>query len=310
MKAIDGVMPVYDNEIALPKSFAKLIGKKIGDTVKVTLNGQSLDYILTGLYSTTNNGGKCSALSEVGMRMLNPNYERRQVGIYLNEGEDIGSFIKKLGETFGVLNVYTESEIDKYAAAKKRAEEKISEYLNQYNIDSIEYSVIYNDEIILSGGSAVYQIEKITNMRNYVESQLGTYEGIASALTAVIGGISLLIIVIILSMTVKTIVIKRRTEFGILKAGGYTSKQLQFQLALSFSPFAVIGVIAGGILGALSFNPVIGAGFGAMGIVVTFTVDIVLAVTGAAVTLITAFAAATVAAGRIKNISVYELISE
>ncbi len=267
LKAYEGSMPIYDNEIAIPKTMSKVLNKTIGDTVEVYLNGKSLNYVITGLYSTST-AQSCAATVD-GIQALNPNYERSQIGIYLNKDENIEDFIEKLEQQFGVVNV--------------------------------EYA----------GDSSSYQIEKITNMKEYVESNLGTYESIVSALVVVVGGVSLVIISVILSMTIKTIVTKRRKEFGILKAGGYTSRQLQFQIALSFIPFTIVSVILGGILGGVFFGPVFSATFESLGITgANVTVNIGFVTVAATIIFIITFIATNISARRIKNISVYELITK
>jgi putative ABC transport system permease protein len=311
MKAFEGRMPKYDNEIAIPKIFADSLGKVIGDGVTVKAKGVSQEYMITGYFSTVINGGNTSAITLDGYRRLDPNYDRNNICIYLNEGADIESFIDTLTEKYGVINVYKVDENNNFAAAKARAEEKISYYLDLYDIDSVEYAVIYKGEIVLSGSSGGYQIEKIINWREYVVTVLGTYSDITAIMTQVATIASLIVISLILFMTTRVIITKRRREFGIMKATGYTSKQIIRQLAISFMPVAAVGVILGCAVGAVLVDPLMDMLFSTMAVQgAIFTASVPFTVIVGAVILLVTYAAANISARRIKNISVYELISE
>ena len=311
MHTHQGRFPKYDNEIAIPKVFAIQLGKEIGDSVKVKAEGVSQEFIITGVFSTTNNGGKMGAVTLEGYRRLDPNYKRNSIFIYLHEGIAVVDFIEKLKQDFGVLNIYKQDEDSRFSTAKARAEEKISAYLEQYDIDSVEYSVIYNGEIIISGSSTEYQIEKITDMKELGDAQLSIYSGTMSLVTQVITVVSLVIVLLILSMTVKSIVAKRHRELGTLKASGYTTKQLARQLAISFMPMTAIGVIIGCIVGCALVNPAMSAALYSSGVysadfVVNRSVIILIGVLVLSVT----YGMANFSAMRIRHISVYELLTE
>ncbi len=242
MRAHDGRFPQYDNEIAMPKLLADRLGKGIGDSVSVKANGVTLDCIVTGFFSATSNSGKVGALTLDGYNRHDPNYKRLSIFVYLNEDESIEAFIKTLERQYGVLNIYHNDESDRFAAAKARAEEKITNYMEYYGIDSVEYAVMYNNEIILNGSSSAYQIEQIINGVDYMKTQLGTYSSAMSAVMRVVSVISLIIIALIITMSVRQIIIKRRRELGILKAAGFTSRELALQMAISFLPCAAVGI--------------------------------------------------------------------
>ena len=310
-RAHDGRFPKYDNEIAMPKLLAAQLGKEIGDGVAVRANGMTQEFIITGFFSTTNNGGRVAAITGAGYRRFDPGYTRKSINVYFNEGVSYDAFSEKLTQSFGVLNVYRQDESGRFAEAKARAEEKISAYMEQYGINSIEYAVIYNGEIILSGSSGAYQVEKIENFQELIKTQIGIYAQTMALIAGVIAIVSLVIISLILSMTIRSIVVRRRRELGTLKACGFTTKQLARQLAISFIPAALVGVITGCVTGAYAVSP-------AMTVIMSFqgvhnaelevhapTVILLGAAIGLAV-----FVIANASAMRIKNISVYELLSE
>lgn len=310
-RAHDGRFPKYDNEIAIPKLLAAQLGKQIGDSVMVRAKGVSREFIITGFFSTTNNGGRVAAVTLGGYNRLDPDYKRQSINVYFNGGVSYGEFFEKLTQSFGILNVYRQNENGAFAKAKARAEEKISAYMEQYGINSVEYAVIYNGEIILSGSSGAYQIEKITNINEILKAQIGVYSQGMALITGIVAAVSLVIISLILSMTIRSIVARRRRELGTLKACGYTTKQLARQLAISFVPVALLGVITGCVAGVLAVNPAMTAIMSSQGVykaelAVSMPMIILL---GMAIGLATFFIANT-SAMRIKNISAYELLSE
>ena len=307
----DGRLPKYDNEAAIPKLFADTLGKKIGDSVLIKANGVTQDFIITGFFSTFSNYGQVTSITLDGFKRLDPNARRSNIKIYLDNDVDYNAFLEKLKSTYGVLNVFRQKESDEFTMAKARAEEKISTYLERYAVDSVEYAVLYNGEIILRGSSSEYQIKTITNDRELLSAQIGNYAAIISSITRLISLVSLVILSLILYMTVRSIVAKRRRELGILKSNGFTTKQLARQLAISFMPLTGAGVITGCVIGAVSANPLLGQMFAYTGIYnSSFTVSPIAVTIIGTLALLVTFTVANISAMRIKRISVYELISE
>lgn len=59
-----GRAPEFDNEIAIGNGFAKMTGKKIGDTVIVSREERAYEYLITGYFNTLNELGKVLAMGE------------------------------------------------------------------------------------------------------------------------------------------------------------------------------------------------------------------------------------------------------
>ena len=306
-----GRFPIYDNEVALPKLFADHLGKQIGDSIAVNASGVSQEYLITGFFSASSNIGRVIAMPLAGYQKLAPNYKRSTINIYFGESVSFDSFAAKMKQDYGVLNVYEQDSSVAFSAAKAVAEEKISNYLEHYNIDSAAYAAIYNGEIILSGSSNTYQIERIINSRETLKSTLGSYVRITAVLVQVVAVLSLLIISAIISMTVRIIVTHRYRELGTLKALGFTTNQLAMQLATSFVPCAAIGVTTGCIIGVLAASPLLSSmfsGLGAYGNV--FAVNPFMVLMIGALFLLAAVTVANISANSIRNISAYDLISD
>ena len=249
-----GRMPIFDNEIAIPGVFRRMLAKEIGDSVTVKSGGVSKEFIITGTFSSSNNGGKVAMLTTEGYRRMDSSYKRSSINVYLNDGVTPAVFSEKLNRQ---------------------------------------------------------DIEKIIDYQEFFNAQLGNYTGAIGAVAQVITVVSLLISSLVLVMTVRSIIAKRRREIGIMKAGGFTTKQLARQMAVSFLPITALGVVLGCVIGALTISPAMGAALAAAGAEnVVFDVDpLIVAVLGAAIMLVT-YAVSNTSARRIRNISVYELLTE
>ena len=60
--------------------------------------------------------------------------------------------------------------------------------------------------------------------------------------------ITVIVVVMILYLVIKTMIIKRKKEFGVMKAIGYSTIQLMNQISISFLPVIITGVAIGGVL--------------------------------------------------------------
>ena len=115
----------------------------------------------------------------------------------------------------------------------------------------------------------------------------------------------------ILYLVIKTMILKRKREFGILKATGYTTLQLMTQIALSFVPIVIAGVIMGGVLGCLYTNSLLtlllsGAGIHNVKFIVKIPPIVMLCIG----LVVLAYLVSMLISRRIKWISAYGLITE
>lgn len=139
-----------------------------------------------------------------------------------------------------------------------------------------------------------------------MQSALGTYETVVAAFAIII-----FIVILILSLITGTTLVRQRQDLGIEKALGFTTWQLILQIFIGFLPVAIVGSLAGGILGFFGANPLMSCMFRAMGIM---KVDFILppvsvpliCVVIAALTLIISM----LAAGRIRKITPCALANE
>jgi putative ABC transport system permease protein len=318
----EGDMPRYDDEIAITGIMCKSYHKKIGDTVTVTAEGRTQEYYITGIFQTMNNNGYLAILPLKGFKKLSPQYEIKQIDIYLNEGVNKEALKEKLQTIYKVAvnedelsdnnkdNTST-TEFGKYSEAAKVADKKIAKLLADYGVKSVSYTVMLDGKIILSGDSSAYKINEITDEKGYASGQLKSYASMMSGLVTVIAGITFLIIGGILSITIKSLIRKKREEYGIYKAMGYTTKDLVFQLSISFVITSILGTIIGIIATVFLSNKVLKLLFVILGITrLTLAINIPALIILGACMVIYLYLIALVKAYKIKKITAYYLLTE
>lgn len=67
---IEGRRPLYDNEIVITEKIAESLSLKIGDTVTVSYKDQRKEYLITGLFQSMNDTGKCISMLFSGFEGL------------------------------------------------------------------------------------------------------------------------------------------------------------------------------------------------------------------------------------------------
>lgn len=110
------------------------------------------------------------------------------------------------------------------------------------------------------------EIAGTMNMDMMAESQLGVYQSIVSIFACAILGITALVVVMILYLVIKAFIIRRRKDYGIQKAIGYTSCQLMTQTSFSFLPVMLISTVAGSLLGSMYVNSILSLLFRSIGV--------------------------------------------
>ncbi|MBH5318573.1 ABC transporter permease [Paenibacillus sp. GSMTC-2017] len=155
------------------------------------------------------------------------------------------------------------------------------------------------------------QFEQVFNVGETIQGQMSIYSTAMLAVMVLVLSITTLVTVLILYLVIKTMIIKRKKEFGIMKAIGYTTLQIMNQIMYSFVPIVIIGVSVGGILGIKYTNSMLtlllsGAGIHNVQFVIKGPLIIMLCIG----LVILSYIVSMIVARRIKEISAYELITE
>lgn len=111
---LKGRLPIYDNEIMITENVSEEIGKKVGDTVTVSYGGGSAEYMVTGLYQSVQDLGRCFTMSFEAASQLD-DITPGIVYITLFDDSLSDNAVKMLNENFGDILEAELTEQDGYS---------------------------------------------------------------------------------------------------------------------------------------------------------------------------------------------------
>ncbi len=150
-----------------------------------------------------------------------------------------------------------------------------------------------------------------TNLAELASAQMSVYGDIFGAITAVILAITGAVIALVIMLVLKAIILRRKRDYGIQKALGFTSWQLMTQTALNIMPVVVLGVAVGGTIGFFGFNSLFVALMSSMGIMnAALPAPLVLTLVLCTLLCLAAYGLALLFTAQIKKITPYILLSE
>lgn len=147
------------------------------------------------------------------------------------------------------------------------------------------------------------------NFYETIEGSLTTFKSISAIMLILVCTISAVVIMLILYLLIKALIHKKRKDYGILKALGFTSRSLIMQTAVSFMPSIVLSIVIFSVLSFYLANPymtIIMRIFGLMKC--SFAVPIPGVILIGAGLAIIAFLFSLFQARKIKNIEAYNLL--
>lgn len=108
---LKGRAPLYQNEIIITKILSDEIGKNIGDTVTLSYHGKKGEYLISGLYQSMRDVGKCFSMSLAAEQQLTD--EQPSYGfVKLVKKEKTADVVSMLNEKFPTLLKARASEED------------------------------------------------------------------------------------------------------------------------------------------------------------------------------------------------------
>lgn len=187
---------------------------------------------------------------------------------------------EKIGGTMSTVNVYLHDKI---------AKKFIEGYEEQHN-SLIASSVNYEQ----------------------LNENIGTmYTGIVSAVTVVLFVISVLMVLLVLYVIINSMISRRRQEFGIYKAIGYTSRQLILMTAARFIPVVALSAVLSAVAGIWYLPAINQFIFTQIGAIKNhFVISIWILLVLALIFTAAAFLISVLLAAPIKKITAYSLLKE
>lgn len=165
----------------------------------------------------------------------------------------------------------------------------------------------FNSEVTARFGN---DVNATFNILAVIEGTGNVYVSLMTIIVIAILALSGVVIVFVLYLLVRTLLNVKKRDYGILKALGFTTRQLILQTALSFMPSMTISVAIGIFISMQIVNPLTALFLNGVGIVrCTFEISLVFNIIAGGVLLLFAFAAACLLSLRIRRITPRALLS-
>lgn len=178
----------------------------------------------------------------------------------------------------------------------------VNVYLHDANAEAFitEYEDVH-EELIASS----------VNYEQLSENGQKMYAGIVSAVAAALFIISVLMVLLVLYVIIHSMISRRRQEFGIYKAIGYTSRQLTIMTVSRFIPVVAVSAVLSAIAG-IWYLPVLNQTiFSQIGAIKNhFEASVWILLAFAFLFTTTAFLISVLLAAPIKKITVYSLLKD
>ena len=303
-----GRYPEHDNEIAISLYRSRSEGYDVGDSIIVKGEGTQKSYLITGIISGMSNSRMNLYLTDEGYKRVCPNSKPDLVQIYLNEGIDRNEFAAKLASIYGAPVTETEGNYNISGTLEERirsaADQKIASLMSRYGVTDVDYAIKIGDQMI-TGRSSGLKIKDIGSTLDLAKSQMGS---VADATSIFCAGGSIFItltVAFILSIIATSNVRRQRKNLGIMKSLGYSSKDLMTQLALQLLPATIVSTVIAAGVSVIVEKTFWFALFG-----VDKSTDYAVMIITCVLMVIFCYAVTYLAAGKIKKISVNELMTE
>lgn len=153
-------------------------------------------------------------------------------------------------------------------------------------------------------------INAAIDVRAIIDGTASVYVTLLTFIVCAILLLSVVIITFVFYLLVRTMLNRKKHDYGILKAMGFTTGQLILQTALSFMPTMILSTAAGLVVCSLIINPLMALFLSGIGIVkCTFTVPVGLIAAAGAGMVVLAFCIACLLSLRIRKIAPCALLA-
>ncbi|MCM1058526.1 MAG: ABC transporter permease [Firmicutes bacterium] len=154
-------------------------------------------------------------------------------------------------------------------------------------------------------------IQASVNFEQLSKNSKTLYTGIVSVIVIILFVISVLMVLLVMYVIINSMISRRRQEFGIYKAIGYTNRQLTVKTALAFIPVVAVASVISAIVGLWYLPAMNNTIFSLIGAVKNhFEVSVWILLAFAAGFTAVAFAISVLLSAPIKKITAYSLLKE
>ena len=303
-----GRFPEFENEIMITTKREQTEDRHIGDSIIVKGDIGEKSYIITGIVTAMNNGGRSVYMTEEGYRRVRPNDRPNTVEITLRNEDDRPAFEEKLTALYGASAKDMAYEQTAQGTLEERikakADEKMALLISQYGVTDADYAIRIGDTVI-SGNSSRFRIKEMSSLKDLMKSQMGPIAAVTKTVSFWAVIFIAAVVAIILGIIAASAVKRQRKELGIMKSMGYTSKDLMTQLTLRILPVTLVSSCIAAFLAVKVQRAFWMAMFG-----VNIPEKPLLMICSVAAVVLFCLAVTYVSAGSVRKISVTELMTE
>ena len=299
-----GRFPEHDNEIMITVGRSREEGIDIGDSIILEGNGMEQKYIITGVTSSLMNNGMGLYLTSEGYARTQINDRPNVVSVYLADGVTEEQFQEQLDAKFGRNQTPDPADTSLEARVRAAADEKMQELVAHYGVTNADYAVVVGDTVI-KGNSRQFLIKDVLSLMGLAKESMSAVSNITRYGSTVLAAVLAAVVAVILGLIVSSSVKRQRKSLGILKGMGYSSKDLRRQVALKIMPVTIVSVIIASVLTGYVYSAFWMMAFSAVG-----TVTIPVIVIADVILVAFCYLVTYLCAGKIKAISVTELMTE
>lgn len=147
-------------------------------------------------------------------------------------------------------------------------------------------------------------INMTVNIVSAVNGTAAVYVTLMKIIVIAVLVLSVVIITLVLYLLVRTLINNKKQDYGILKATGFTTRQLIFQTAASFMPSVIFSTAVGLVASSLVINPLTAVFLRGIGIVkCTFVIPVGLTVAAGVGIVLSAFGIVCLLSLKIRKIA-------
>lgn len=149
-----------------------------------------------------------------------------------------------------------------------------------------------------------HHVNTVLNILSVIDGTASVYVSLMTVIVIAILVLSILVVVFVLYLLVRTMLHEKKHDYGILKAVGFTTKQLILQTAWSFLPALILSFFVGLTVSCLVINPLTAVFLSGIGIVkCTFDIPVLLIVLAGIGLIFLSFAMVCLLSLRVKRIA-------
>lgn len=305
---VEGRFPLHDNEIMIGSGLAEKNNISVGDSVLVKYNGIEKNYIVSGVAKAfINNGALCYMTTEGFNQFMPPSECLNYLFVYAADGVNEDELKDRLSDEYGSVEgtVGESSGEGTYEdRIRAKADEQMALLKSKYGVSNVSYAIKVGDKVI-TGNSGSFKLTEISSFSETIDTSIGGISVMSQIISVILMIIISIIVSIIMNFLIESIIKKERQAMGVEKAMGYTTKDIRKQIIVRMMPVAIPAVIVGAILALPVTMMFMKAAFGT-----SFGIRLMWTPIAAVIIILYVYVSTYISAGKVKKVSVTELMTE